>query len=443
MRALDQHGIGTIDLLCVNLYPFLATVLKPNVTLEDAIENIDIGGPAMVRSASKNHESVTVVVDPADYEPILAELQAQDGETKTETRKVLAAKAFAHTARYDAMISRYLREQFQPGEWPKELTLGYTLAQQCRYGENPHQHAAFYREIGVREPCVATAKQINGKELSFNNIFDLNAALETVKEFPEGEAAVIIKHANPCGAALGDTLAEAFRKAREGDPISAFGGILALNRPVDVDTAEEITGKSTFFEAIIAPGYAPEAIPILVEKKKWGANLRLLEVGDLRGWHTRAWGQDMKKVVGGILIQDRDLLEQSAGALKVVTTRTPTEEELAEMLFAWRVMRHVKSNAIAFSRGLQIIGVGAGQMNRVQSVQLAVKQAEAHAGGAQGGVMASDAFFPFPDGPTAAADAGITAIIQPGGSVKDQETIDLCNERGIAMVFTGARHFLH
>jgi phosphoribosylaminoimidazolecarboxamide formyltransferase/IMP cyclohydrolase len=362
----------------------------------------------------------------------------------------LAAKALAHTAQYDATISQWLRARFaqEAGDdapaFPIELALGFQKAQDCRYGENPHQHAAFYVSSGVTEPSVATAKQINGKELSFNNIYDLNAALETAKEFSEETrpAAVVIKHTNPCGAALGETLAEAFRKAREGDPISAFGGILAVTRPLDVATAEEITGKNTFFEAIIAPGYAEEAIPILTERKKWGANLRLLTVGDLRGWREKAaaTGLDFKRVVGGILLQTPDHYVVTRVDLKVVTKREPTEAEIDEMLFAWRVMRHAKSNAIVFTKERQVIGVGAGQMNRVRSVKLAVEQAgEA----ARGAVMASDAFFPFPDGPEAAAAAGITAIIQPGGSVKDQETIDVADRNGIAMVFTSIRHFLH
>ncbi|HZO87445.1 MAG TPA: bifunctional phosphoribosylaminoimidazolecarboxamide formyltransferase/IMP cyclohydrolase [Chthonomonadaceae bacterium] len=450
MATIQEHGIHPIDLVCVNLYPFAATVAKPGVTLEEAIENIDIGGPAMIRSAAKNHAGVIVVVHPADYPALLAEMESHNGDVSPATRRRLAAKAFAHTGQYDAYISNWLRERFAAEEgaeavaYPQELALGFQKAQDCRYGENPHQTAAFYISPGVTEPCVATAKQIHGKELSFNNLYDLNAALETAKEFSEEErpAAIIIKHTNPCGAALGTTLAEAFRKAREGDPVSAFGGILAVTRPVDVAAAEEITGKNTFFEAIIAPGYEQEALPILTERKKWGANLRLLEVGDLSGWRekTRATGPDFKRVVGGILVQTPDHRVVTPADLKVVTERAPTEAEVEELLFAWRVVRHVKSNAIVFTRNRQVIGVGAGQMNRVRSVRLAVEQAgEA----ARGAVMASDAFFPFPDGPEAAAEAGITAIIQPGGSVKDQETIDVANRYGIAMVFTGVRHFLH
>lgn len=447
LATIAAHGIRPIDLLCVNLYPFAQTVAKPGVRLEEAIENIDIGGPAMVRSAAKNHDAVTILVHPADYPAVLAEMRANAGATTLETRRRLAAKAYAHTARYDAMIAAYLAERFLPEEpFPEELTLGYVKAQDCRYGENPHQRAAFYREPNMAEPCVGHARQIHGKELSFNNFYDLNAALETVKEFEERPAAVIVKHTNPCGAALADSLAEAFRRAREGDPVSAFGGILAVNRTLDVATAEEITGRNTFFEAIIAPGFAPDAIPILTERKKWGANLRLLEISperhaDRHPTHdTRRPDYDLKKVVGGLLVQERDLRVVTRDDLTVVTERTPTAEEIEELLFAWRVVKHVKSNAIVFTRDRQVVGVGAGQMNRVRSVRLAVEQAGEKA---QGAVMASDAFFPFPDGPEAAAEAGITAIIQPGGSVKDSETIAVCNRCNIAMVLTGIRHFLH
>ena len=441
MSTIQEHGIRPIDLVCVNLYPFAETVAKAGVSMEDAIENIDIGGPSMIRSAAKNHDSVTVVVHPADYAGVIEEMSQNGGETTLATRRRLMAAAYAHTAGYDATISNYFQGRLLDAQdFAAEQSYAYRKAQDCRYGENPHQRAAFYQETNVTEPCVAKARQFHGKELSFNNIYDLNAALETVKEFDEAPAAVIIKHANPCGAALAESLSEAFRKAREGDPISAFGGILAVNRVLDLATAEEITGKNTFFEAIIAPGYDPESIPILTERKKWGANLRLLEVGDLAGWQAKAGGFDMKKVVGGLLVQERDLKVVSRDDLNVVTERAPTDSEIGELLFAWRVVRHVKSNAIVFTRDRHVVGVGAGQMNRVRSVRLAVEQASEQAKGA---VMASDAFFPFPDGPEAAANAGITAIIQPGGSVKDQETIDLCNQRGIAMVFTGIRHFLH
>ncbi len=447
MKTIAEHGILPIDLVCVNLYPFAATVAKPGVTLEEAIENIDIGGPAMIRSAAKNHTGVLVVTSPADYAPLLAELGA--GDVTVATRRRLAARAYAHTGQYDAYISSWLAARFaaegdESQTYPPEIAAGFRKAQECRYGENPHQSAAFYVAPGVTEPCVATARQLHGKELSFNNFYDLNGALETVKEFSEEDlpTAVIVKHTNPCGAAIAPTLAEAFQKARLGDVTSAFGGILAVTRTLDAATADEITGKNTFFEAIIAPDFEPEAIKILTERKKWGANLRLLEVGELRGWREKsaASGPDFKRVVGGVLVQQPDHLVITAADLTVVTERAPTPEEIEEMLFGWKVMRHVKSNAIVFTNNRQLIGVGAGQMNRVRSVRLAVEQAGESARGA---VMSSDAFFPFPDGPEAAAAAGITAIIQPGGSVKDAETIAVANRKGIAMVFTSVRHFLH
>ena len=447
MEAISAHGIDPINLVCVNLYPFASTVAKPNVTWDEAIENIDIGGPAMVRSAAKNHHSVTVVTDPADYDTILEEMRTNEGDTLLTTRRRLAAAAYTHTASYDTHISAWLNSQINSLDeevLPPNFVLSYQKEQECRYGENPHQKAAFYVLRGLQEPCVSNAKQLHGKELSCNNIYDLNAALETAKEYSEEEmaAAVIIKHANPCGAALGTTTADAFKKARMGDPVSAFGGILALTRPVDIDTANEITGKNTFFEAVIAPGYEEGTLSILTEKKAWGAKLRLLEVGDLKGWRekTAATGADFKRVTGGLLVQTPDHLIVTPDMLQCVTNRQPTHEEVEELLFAWRAMRHVKSNAIVFGRDRMLIGVGAGQMNRVQSVKLAVNQAGPLAKGA---VMASDAFFPFPDGPEAAAAAGIVAIIQPGGSKKDDETIAVCNQNGIAMVFTGVRHFLH
>jgi len=441
MKTIQEHDIKPIDLVCVNLYPFAEAISNPDVKLEDAIENIDIGGPSMVRSAAKNHDAVTVVVNPADYAVVLQEMKENGGETLLETRRRLAAKAFSHTARYDSLISRFLSKLFHPTElFPEEISFGYVKAQDCRYGENPHQKAAFYKEANVMEPCIGNAKQIHGKELSFNNFFDINAAFETVKEFSERPAAVIVKHTNPCGAAVADTLADAFLRARMGDPVSAFGGILAVNRPLDVATAKEITGKNTFFEAIISPSFEPEALPVLTEKKKWGANLRLLETGDIAFPANPASEFDMKKVVGGLLVQERDLRIASPETWRTVTKRAPSEEELEELLFAWKIVKHAKSNAIVFTKNRQVIGVGAGQMNRVQSVKLAAE----HAGEkAKGAVMASDAFFPFPDGPEAAAEAGIVAVIQPGGSVKDQETIDVCNRYNIAMVFTGMRHFLH
>lgn len=449
LQALRDAGIEPIDLVCVNLYPFEQTVARPDVTLDEAIENIDIGGPTMVRAAAKNHESVAVVVDPADYEAIVHEMRANGGAISRETRRRLAAKAFAHTAFYDAQISAYLREQFTPETlFSPELTVALRKAQDLRYGENPHQQAAFYRIPNFTEPSIATARQIHGKELSYNNLLDCDAALELVKEFAtDRPACVIIKHTNPCGVAVADSLPEAVERARMADPVSAFGGIMALNRVVDVETAEKITAPNTFFECIIAPAFTQDALPILTEKKKWGANLRLLEVGDLTPPQP---GLILRGLTGGVLVQTRDVqsLKQVESAesrleslgLTVVTKRQPTDEELEQLLFAWKVVKHVKSNAIVLAKDWVIVGVGAGQMNRVQSVRLA---AEAAGERAKGSVLASDAFFPFPDNIEVAAIAGVTAVIQPGGSVKDQEVIAAADRLGLAMVFTGIRHFRH
>jgi phosphoribosylaminoimidazolecarboxamide formyltransferase/IMP cyclohydrolase len=446
MATIAEHGIAPIDLICVNLYPFAATVAKPDVTLEDAIENIDIGGPAMVRSAAKNHHGVAIVVDPSDYGAILAELADKDA-VSLASRKRLAAKAFAHTAAYDSMIATYLEKQYaleltgsEDTALPSTFRLSYERVQSLRYGENPHQKAAFYRDPSIKEPCIgnATRRDDSGKEVSFNNLYDLDGALELVKEFTEKPAAAIIKHANPCGCAMADNLADAFAAAREADTISAFGGILAVNRPLDLATAEKITGPNTFFECIVAPGYESGVVKHLTTKKKWGANLRLLEVGAFSG--PGKDGYLIKQVVGGLLVSTRDYRPLTADDLVVKSQRPPTPEELEELRFAWRVVKHVKSNGIVITKNKAIAGVGAGQMNRVQSVRLAVNQAGDNAKGA---ALASDAFFPFPDGPEVAAEAGVTAIIQPGGSVKDDETIALCDRYNIALVFTGVRHFRH
>ncbi len=438
MAKIEEHGIKPIDMVVVNLYPFAQTVARQGVTLEDAVENIDIGGPAMVRSAAKNFASVAIICDPNDYDSILSEMQENSGALTFETRAKLSAKAYAHTSAYDAMITNYLTKQFsEEGGFPRVINFTYTKLQDLRYGENPHQNAAFYRDNSSLEPSVAKAKQLGGKELSFNNIYDLNAALELVKEF-ESPTIAIIKHTNPCGCASADDLATAFSLAREADPVSAFGGIIASNRIVDSAAAEAITGPNTFFEAIIAPGFEPEALKILTEKKKWGANLRILEVGDLN--LKSEPGYDLKKVVGGILVQDMDTHQLTKNDLKVVTKAQPTNEQIKELLFAWKIVKHVKSNAIVIAKGTQLLGIGAGQPNRVNSVKLAVAQAGSKAKGA---VLASDAFFPYPDGPEEAAKAGVTAIIQPGGSVKDQEVIEVADSYGIAMVFSGVRHFLH
>ena len=450
LQAIAAQNIAPIDLVCVNLYPFEKTVARPDVSLPDAIENIDIGGPSMVRSAAKNHGGVVVVVDPADYDAIIDEI-SETGGVPLAARKTLAAKAFAHTAAYDAAIAHFLEAKYAPQsetvppETPAPLPQTFRLAlprvQILRYGENPHQQAALYRDEKATEPCIghAVRRDNSGKEVSFNNLYDLDGALELVKEFPDRPAACVIKHANPCGCAQASTLSEAFRLARAADTVSAFGGILAVNRPLDLETAALITGPNTFFECIVAPGYEPGVAELLTTKKKWGANLRLLEVGDLNGGPSKE-GFLVKQIGGGLLVSTRDYKPIGASDLTVKSDRQPSAEEITELLFAWHVVKHVKSNAIVLTKNMALVGVGAGQMNRVQSVRLAVEQAGEAAWGA---ALASDAFFPFPDGPQAAADAGVTAIIQPGGSVKDEETIAVCNAHDIALVFTGVRHFRH
>lgn len=439
LQTIAEHGITPIDLVVVNLYPFAETIARPGVTREEAVENIDIGGPSMIRSAAKNHASVAVVVSPSDYVAVLQEMRANGGAVTQETRTRLAVQAFAHTAAYDATITHYLAGQ-QPGatEFPELLTLAFKKVQDLRYGENPHQRAVFYRET-TGEGGVATAVKLNGKELSFNNIYDLNAAFQLVVEMSEPglAAAAIIKHTNPCGAAMAATLSEAFGKAREGDPISAFGGILAVNQIVDADTAQLITGKNTFFEAIIAPGYSEEAFSVLTTKKQWGQNLILLETNLSR---TTDETYDYKRVSGGLLVQTQDVAVTRASEVETASERQPTEAEMSDLLFAWKLVKHVKSNAIVLVKEKQLVGVGAGQMNRVQSVRLAVAQAGEKAHGA---VLASDAFFPFPDGPEAALKAGVTAIIQPGGSKKDADSVITADQYGAAMVLTGRRHFRH
>ncbi|HEY3330258.1 MAG TPA: bifunctional phosphoribosylaminoimidazolecarboxamide formyltransferase/IMP cyclohydrolase [Capsulimonadaceae bacterium] len=438
MAKIAEHGILPIDLVVINLYPFAATVAKPDVTREEAIENIDIGGPSMVRSAAKNHAAVAVVTSPDDYPALIAELRANNGEVSEQLRRDLAAKAYAHTGAYDATIAAYLRKD--DIGFPDTLPLAFTKVQDLRYGENPHQKAAFYRQDGYNLPGVATATKLHGKELSFNNIYDLNGAYELAQDFAHEAKpfAAVVKHTNPCGAALGATLAEAFTQARATDPISAFGGILALTRTVDAATAEAITAPQTFFEAIIAPGYDDDAFKILTTKKKWGANLILLQTPNRDAYIDSQW--DLKRVTGGLLVQSPDTKQADPNALENATRRGPSSEELVDLLFAWKIVKHVKSNAIVIAKDGQLLGVGAGQMNRVQSVRLAVAQAGDKAKGA---ALASDAFFPFDDGPEAAGKAGITSIIQPGGSVKDADSIAMADQYNIAMVLTRARHFRH
>jgi len=432
-EQLADHGITPIDLVIVNLYPFKATIAKPDVTFEEAIENIDIGGPSMVRAAAKNHRDVTVVVDAADYATVIDELR-QTGVVGAETRRRLAAKAFRHTAAYDALIADYLSGQVGETE-PESLTLTFEKAQSLRYGENPHQPAVFYRLPLAGAPSIATARQLHGKELSYNNIQDADAALAIVREFDE-PAVVAVKHTNPCGVGIGPDLHAAWEKAYNADPVSIFGGIVAVNRVVDERTAEAM--HRLFLEIILAPGFTDEALVILKQKK----NVRLLELGELdQAAAMRAAERRLvRSVQGGLLVQEADTRRITADDLRVVTERSPGAEELAQLLFAWKVVKHVKSNAIVLAADYQTIGVGAGQMNRVGAARIAIEQAGEKAKGA---VLASDAFFPMPDTVEAAAAAGITAIIQPGGSIRDEDSIQAANRHGIAMVFTGVRHFKH
>lgn len=428
-QQMAELSLGYIDLVVVNLYPFAETIARPDVTYEDAIENIDIGGPTMLRSSAKNHAYVTVAVDPADYGQVVEEIR-QDGDTTLATRKRLAAKVFRHTAGYDSLISQYLSQQ--NGEvFPERYTVTYNKVQDLRYGENPHQQAAFYRKPLAEEGNITTAEQLHGKELSYNNINDANTALQIVKEFTE-PAVVAVKHMNPCGVGIGLSILEAFQKAYAADPTSIFGGIVAANRTVDKETAMLL--HEIFLEIVIAPDFTESAKEILQQKK----NIRLMKTG--LGTLEQKPQPLITSVEGGMLVQYSDTYALSADDLKVVTERQPTEEELQQLLFAWKVVKHVKSNAIVLSRDNMTIGVGAGQMNRVGAAKIAIEQA---AEKAQGSVLASDAFFPMGDTLELAAKAGITAVIQPGGSIKDEDSIRVANENGIAMVMTGVRHFRH
>ncbi len=435
--VMQQHDIPPIDMVVVNLYPFEQTVAKPDCDLPMAIENIDIGGPTLIRAAAKNHAAVTVLVDSDDYAGVLEEMAANGGAVSEATRFRLAVKTYEHTARYDGAIANYLgklTEGDEPQAFPQTISLQYRKVQSMRYGENPHQAAAFYVEHAESEASVATATQLQGKELSYNNVGDTDAALECVKQFDEGPACVIVKHANPCGVAIGDNLLDAYDRAYQTDPESAFGGIIAFNQALDAETAAAIIERQ-FVEVIIAPEVKDDALPLLAAKK----NVRVLSCGS---WpKAPATRLDFKRVNGGLLVQDADLalLNES----KVVTGRAPSDTEMADLLFAWRVAKFVKSNAIVYGKGNMTIGVGAGQMSRVNSARIAGIKAE-HAGlEVKGSVMASDAFFPFRDGIDQAAEAGISAVIQPGGSMRDEETIAAANEHGMAMVFTGMRHFRH
>ncbi len=436
--VMAEHGIQPIDLVAVNLYPFEATVARADCDLATAIENIDIGGPTMLRAAAKNHAAVTVVVDAADYPRVLAEMDAHANAVTDATRYDLAVKTFEHTARYDGAIANYLGAVDLEGhkaDFPRTYNTQFLHKQALRYGENPHQKAAFYGEPQAAEPSVATARQLQGKELSFNNIADTDAALECVKQF-ETPACVIVKHANPCGVAIAEDIHGAYDRAYRTDPTSAFGGIIAFNRPLDATTARDII-EQQFVEVIIAPSVEDAAREVLAEKK----NVRVLACGE---WGSeRAPGLDYKRVNGGLLVQDRDLGMVTAEQLKVVTQRAPTAQELRDLLFTWKVAKYVKSNAIVYGREGMTIGVGAGQMSRVYSARIAAIKAADAGLEVKGSVMASDAFFPFRDGLDSAAEVGIRAVIQPGGSVRDEEVIAAADEHDIAMVFTGMRHFRH
>ena len=441
-RGVDEsvmalHEIERIDLLVVNLYPFAETVARPACSYAEAIENIDIGGPAMVRAAAKNHDAVTVVVDPADYRAVLAALDTHGGATSPDLRAQLAAKAFAHTARYDSMVASYLqRRNPVTGEhFPSVLPLVFEKVQDLRYGENPHQTAAFYRVPAAHGPSVANARSLQGKELSFNNIADADTAIECVRQF-ETPACVVVKHANPCGVATAADIGAAYEAAYRTDPNSAYGGIIAFNRPLDADTAARIVGRQ-FLEVLVAPQVSAEARAVLAAKP----GIRVLELGEL----TREAGpqHDYRSVTGGLLAQTRDESRIARADLKVVSRRAPTDAELDDLLFAWQVCKFVKSNAIVYARDRATLGIGAGQTSRVYSSRIAAIKAADEQLGIKDAVMASDAFFPFRDGLDVAAEHGITAVIQPGGSLRDAEVIAAADERGMAMVFTGLRHFRH
>jgi len=431
MEQIKKLNIEPIDLVVINLYPFKQTILKEGVELHEAIENIDIGGPTMLRAAAKNYQDAAVVVDPEDYEIMVNELKNQQDISK-DTKFRLAWKVFEHTSHYDALIAGYLREKANGDKYPKTMTITFEKAQDMRYGENPHQSAVFYKEVGRNAGMISSAVQLHGKELSFNNINDANGALELLKEFDE-PTVVAVKHTNPCGVASAETVCEAYIKAYECDPISIFGGIIAINREVDSKTAEEI--NKIFVEIIIAPSYSEEALKTLKNKK----NIRILQMDDILKKYKKGT-LDYKKVGGGILVQDVNSELLNPDELKVVTKVQPPKEKMDDLMFAWKIVKHMKSNAIALVKDKQTVGLGPGQTNRVWSTSNAAERAGENAKGA---VLASDAFFPFADNVEAAANAGILAIIQPGGSIRDQEAIDACDKFGISMIFTGIRHFKH
>ncbi|MDP4093638.1 MAG: bifunctional phosphoribosylaminoimidazolecarboxamide formyltransferase/IMP cyclohydrolase [Bacillota bacterium] len=431
MRQIKELGIEPIDMVVINLYPFKKTIMKDNVELQEAIENIDIGGPTMLRAAAKNYQDVAVIVDPKDYQIVLDEMNTSS-DVSVKTKFKLAYKVFEHTSNYDTMIAKYLKDKLGEDFFPETLTLTFEKVQDMRYGENPHQKAVFYKETGKNVGCISSAKQLNGKELSYNNINDANGALELLKEFDE-PTVVAVKHANPCGVASAENIYDAYIKTYEADPVSIFGGIVAANREIDAKTAKEIV--KIFLEIIIAPSYSEEALSILSQKK----NLRVLQLDNISAKLPEN-SYDMKKVAGGLLVQNRNNSLLNKEDIKYVTESKPNQAQMEDMIFAMKVVKHTKSNGIVLARNKQTLGVGPGQTNRIMAAQIAIEYGKDRTKGA---VLASDAFFPFPDCVEAASAAGISSIIQPGGSLKDQESIDACNKRGIAMIFTGMRHFKH
>jgi phosphoribosylaminoimidazolecarboxamide formyltransferase/IMP cyclohydrolase len=437
LATLQAQAIAPIDLVVCNLYPFEATAARLGSTHEMIVENIDIGGPTLVRAAAKNYHDVAVLTDPCQYPAVMEELRAHDGALTLATRERLARAAFARTAAYDRAISAYFASREGKETWPPLLDLSFEKRISLRYGENPHQQAAFYVEPGYAHACIARAQVLHGKDLSYNNLLDLDSALNLVREFAE-PGAVIIKHNNPCGAATGATLPEAFQRAFEGDPLSAYGGILGFNREVDEATAQQITEPKRFVECVIAPSYTASAFHLLTTRPSWRDNVRILRTGPLD--RDTGGTQDFRRVDGGLLVQTRDRGGEELSHLQQVTQRPPSPAELADLRFAWLVCKHVKSNAIVLAKSGMVVGVGAGQMSRVDSVHLAVRKAGERL---RGSVMASDAFFPFRDNIDEAARAGVTAVIQPGGSKRDQDSVQACNEHGLAMVLTGVRHFRH
>ena len=433
LQAAAEHSIEPVDLVCVNLYPFEQTVARGDATDSEIVENIDIGGPTMIRAAAKNHAYAAVLVDPADYAPVLAELRESDGRLSMATRERLAGKAYACTARYDAAISTWFAQRADE-DFPTQRAYAYEKKGELRYGENPHQRAAYYAQVGASTHLLAGVTQLHGKELSFNNLLDLSSARELVEDFSE-PACAIVKHNNPCGCALGKTAKDAYDRAFASDPVSAYGGVIVLNRPVDEACARALSRQ--FIEVLLAPGFEPEALEVLTQKK----NVRLLELPD---WPEPGGGLEAKPVIGGLLVQDRDEVSETAEQMTVMSAKQPTEAEWDDMRFAWQVCRHVRSNAIVIARDGATIGIGAGQMSRVDAVRIAIEKAQAGEGSLLSGAsLASDAFFPFSDGPQLAIDAGVTAIIQPGGSVRDEEVVAAADTASVAMVGTHVRHFRH